>query len=451
MSEISASRVSLLRSAAFRLAVVQAAIFALIVSVLFFITWWSVGAYVEQRVHEIATDGLKKLTRILDASPGADHIEAERDLDENQHYGLFDANGRYLEGDIRIPVSGETNVRTPLGGRGAALVPLHVASGRIADGRRLVVGMDRRKADVLLGRFRRAFLTGGATGIAAALVVGFLTARRYLRRVEQIAAVAAQIDDGRLDTRLTVTDRRDEIDRLSAALNATWQRTESLVEGMRQLSTDVAHELRTPLAHLRFRLEKTRANLDAHSPARAVMDQSLNDVDRVLAVFRALLRISQIQSRQRRAGFETLDLSQLVSAVTADFGPLFEDEGRAVRLYVQNRIHIFGDRTLLEQLLVNLIENALRHTSQGTSVSVGLTQNGAVAELTVSDSGTGIPESQRERVLQRLVRLDTARTSPGMGLGLALVKAIADLHEATLELGDAQPGLCVTIRLPRAA
>ena len=448
MNSSSIGPVPLLRSAAFRLAVTQAAIFALIVTVLFGITWWTVGAYVEQRVHQIAADGLKKLTRTLNSQPLANRSEHELDLDENQHYGLFDQAGRHVAGEIQVLTGSEANIRVPIAGAAAAPVVLHVVAGSTIDGRRLVVGMDRRNADELLYRIQRAFLWAGAAGIGVALTAGFVTARRYLHRVEIIAAVTAQIVDGRLDTRLQVSSRHDEIDRLSAALNATWQRTESLLEGMRQLSTDVAHELRTPLSHLRFRLEKACARLDPQSPAHAAVSQSLDDVDHVLAVFRALLRISQIQARQRRAGFERLELSQLTGMVVADFMPLFEDEGRAVTVKLESAAQALGDRTLLEQLLVNLFENALRHTPRGTAIAVCLRRSGAATELTVSDAGTGIPEDQRARALQRMVRLDAGAASPGVGLGLALVKAIADLHEAQLELGDAGPGLRVTLRFP---
>ncbi len=151
------------------------------------------------------------------------------------------------------------------------------------------------------------------------------------------------------------------------------------------------------------------------------------------------------KSRQRQAGFDTLDLSQLAAAVVADYRPLVEDENRPLRTDIQSGVEIIGDRTLLEQLLVNLIENALRHTPRGTALTVRLVRVADLAQLSVTDAGPGIPENQREKVLQRLVRLDAARATPGAGLGLALVKAIADLHEAPLLLDDARPGLCVTI------
>jgi signal transduction histidine kinase len=450
MTDSPAPRIALLRSAAFRLAGLQAVIFAAIVVSLFGVVWWSVGAYVEQRVRDTATDELRVLTHLLEGAQ-SDGLQMDAlDVDQGEHYGLFDAGGRHLDGEIREAPARLGDVPVHILSEGPVPRLLHVVEERLADGRRLYVGFDRSRADALLVRLRRAFLAAGLTGVAAALLAGFVTARRYLRRVEQIAAVAAQIVDGQIETRLAVSNRHDEIDRLSAALNSTWQRSEQLLEGMRQLSTDIAHELRTPLAHLRFRLEQARASIDTRNPARAAMDRSIADVDHVLAVFGALLRIAQIQSRQRRAGFEKVDLSQLVGGVVADYRPLFEDEGRSLRADIQPGIGTVGDRPLLVQLLVNLIENVLRHTPPGVPLTVRLVRTADAARLSVEDAGPGIPSTQHERVLQRFVRLDVSRATLGTGLGLALVKAISDLHEAPLRLEELQPGLRITISLPLA-
>jgi signal transduction histidine kinase len=450
MIEPPAPRIALLRSAAFRLAGLQALIFAAIVVALFGVVWWSVGTYVEQRVRDTAADELRVLTHLLEGTE-ADGLQLDAlDVDQGEHYGLFDADGRHLEGEIRERPPRVGDVPVHILSEGPMPRPLYVVEERLADGRRLYVGFDRSRADALLLRLRRAFLAAGLTGVAAALLAGFVTARRYLRRVETIAAVAGRIVEGEIENRLPVSGRRDEIDQLSAALNATWQRSEQLLEGMRQLSTDIAHELRTPLAHLRFRLEQARASIDARNPARGAMDRSIADVDHVLAVFGALLRIAQIQTRQRRAGFGSVDLSQLVGGVVADYRPLFEDEGRSFRADIQPGISTVGDRPLLVQLLVNLIENVLRHTPPGVPLTVRLVRAADGARLSVEDAGPGIPATQHERVLQRFVRLDASRSTLGTGLGLALVKAISDLHEAPLRLEELQPGLRVTITLPLA-
>ncbi|MCC7257898.1 MAG: HAMP domain-containing protein [Gammaproteobacteria bacterium] len=439
----------LLRSGAFRLALMQAAVFAVISASLFGVTWWSVRQYIEQQIHAAARDELKELGNALAASGEAGlpaRVEAfQHGADE--YVGLFDPAGQRLAGDLEVlpEAEGDQGIRIHRrAGRIGPVVHAHVVRSRMGTGQWLVAGVNRREGDALLATVGRAFLGAGLLALVATLIGGFLTARRYLHRVATIADAAARIVEGRLETRLPVRDPPDEIDRLSVSLNAMWTRIEALLSGMRQISTDVAHELRTPLAHLRFRLERTRDGA-GDAGVRAALDASLQDVDHVLAVFGALLRIAQIEARERQAGFETLDLSQLIEATTGDYRPLFEDEGRLLETDIEPGLALTGDRTLLVQLLVNLLENILRHTPPGTRASVGLRRSAAGIVLTVADAGPGIAADQRERVLRPLVRLDLARTGPGAGLGLALVKAISDLHEARLELADAAPGLCIRI------
>jgi len=445
------SRPLLFRSSSFRLALIQGAVFALIVALLFGVTWWAIAAYVERQVHVAARDELQELASAI-GSPGQDEATSRAGAFQHgvgEFVGFFDAGGHWLAGDFAVlpEIEGDLQIRMRRAdGSLTSSMNVHVVRERSAAGQWLVAGVSRRDADALLARVGRAFLGAGLLGLLAALVAGFVTSRRYLRRVEAIADAASRIVEGRLETRLALGTRGDEIDRLSESLNAMWARIEALLAGMKQVSTDIAHELRTPLAHLRFRLERAMAAAGDEGAVRQAIDASLLDVDRVLAVFAALLRIAQIQSRDRQAGFSRIDLSQLVDATVGDYQPLFEDEGRVLVSQVEPALVIVGDRTLLAQLLVNLFENILRHTAKGTSAELTLQRLGEGVELKVSDAGPGIDEHERERVLHRLVRLDPARGGSGAGLGLALVKAIADLHEARLDLADARPGLCIRIR-----
>lgn len=446
------SRSQLIRSSSFRLALIQGAVFALIVCLLCGVTWWFVAEYVERQVHAAARDELEELRRAI-GSPAEN--DATMRASRFQHgagefVGFFDARGHRLAGDFAVLPESEGDLRVRMrraDGSLTTLMHVHVVRSRSAGGQWLAAGVSRRDADALLERVDRAFLGAGLLALLAALVAGYLTSRRYLRRVEAIADAASRIVEGRLETRLVLGTRGDEIDRLSESLNAMWARIEALVAGMKQVSTDIAHELRTPLAHLRFRLERARESPGDAAAVGNAIEASLTDVDRVLAVFAALLRIAQIESRDRRAGFAGFDLSHLVDATAGDYQPLFEDEGRQLESQVESGLVIVGDRALLAQLLVNLFENILRHTPKGTRAALTLQRLGAGVELTVSDAGPGIEEHERERVLHRLVRLDPARGGRGAGLGLALVKAIADLHEARLDLADAKPGLCIRIRL----
>jgi signal transduction histidine kinase len=441
------------RSGAFRLAVLQAVVFALVSLSLFGVTWWAVRQYVEQQIHSASRDELDELTRAL-ASASAPALVAK--FASFQHgtgefVGLFDSQGRRLAGDFELMPSSEGDLRIRVTGSGARpeeWVDAHVVSSRFHGTYFLAAGVDRHDGDELLETVGRAFLVAGLMALVAALAGGFLTARRYLRRVEIIADAAGRIVEGKLDTRLSIGLRGDEIDRLSGSLNAMWARIEALLSSMKQISSDVAHELRTPLSHLRFRLERTR-NEAADPAVKAALDSSLQDVDRVLALFAALLRIAQIESRERRADFKSLQFSQLLKATVADLEPLFEDEERALQVDISPDVVVVGDATLLVQLVVNLLENVLRHTPRATQASIRLGLRNDDVELEICDAGTGVPVEQRERVLRPLVQLNLARSNVGAGLGLTLVKAIADLHGAELELSDGRPGLCVRLRFPK--
>lgn len=249
---------------------------------------------------------------------------------------------------------------------------VHVVESSLPDGRRLYVGVDRESVDELRERLGQAFVLATLAGIVVALASGFLASRRYLRRIDEIAAAAAQIVDGQLATRLPEGRRKDEIDRLSAALNATGNASSPCWKACGECPptsrTNCARRL--PISGSGWKRRGPRPTLTPR-PGLA-MDRSIADVDHVLNVFGALLRIAQIQTRQRRAGFERLDLSQLVSGLVADYRPVFEDEGRVLSADIAPGIEIVGDRTLLIQLVVNLIENALRHTPRGVPVALRL-------------------------------------------------------------------------------
>jgi signal transduction histidine kinase len=239
------------------------------------------------------------------------------------------------------------------------------------------------------------------------------------------------------------------MDQLAVNLNAMLDRIQALMESLKRVSDDIAHDLRTPLSRLRHRLEAARGRTGPEGDA--VIEQSLAEVDAILETFSALLRISQIEAGARRAAFAEVSLERILSTLSEAYAPVAEDRGQRLKTVRTAVPPILGDRELLTQMVANLIENSIRHCPPGVEITVALALENGAPLLSIADTGPGIPARERENVLRRFYRLESSRTTPGSGLGLALVKAVADLHGASIELADNSPGLRVTVRFPPPA
>jgi signal transduction histidine kinase len=266
-----------------------------------------------------------------------------------------------------------------------------------------------------------------------------------MRRVEVINRASERIMDGDLSGRLPAgggATQGDEFDRLSHNLNKMLDRIEKLVDGLRQVSTDIAHDLRSPLARLCRSLENVRADAaERSSPTHlAAIETAMAQADDLLATFGALLRIAQIESRAARLVFRSVDLSSVVTTVLEVYRPAAEEKRQALYGYIAESVHVSGDRVLLTQMVANLAENAIRHSPEGASIEIELQSASLQGPLlTISDNGPGIPLSEREKVFRRFYRLDASRGSPGNGLGLSLVAAVAELHGTTVQLAERTP------------
>jgi signal transduction histidine kinase len=299
----------------------------------------------------------------------------------------------------------------------------------------------------ILGSF--AWIIGAA--ILLAVAGATVLSARYLRRIDAIIRTCRHVEAGGFGERVPVGQSRGQLDRLSATINAMLERIAGLMDSLRQVSSDIAHDLRTPLTRLRQRLEAARDSGAPAGPASAV-EGALADCDTILAVFSALLRISQIESGTRRASFTEVRLDELLRRMLEIYQPVAEDGGQCLRLQcpdTASSLTVAGDRMLLTQMLSNLVENAIRHAGPGARIQIQGGSTGGEVRVQVIDSGPGIPLQEREKVFHRLYRLERSRNTPGNGLGLALVAAIAKLHRCRISLSDAAPGLCVTLTLPR--
>jgi signal transduction histidine kinase len=236
------------------------------------------------------------------------------------------------------------------------------------------------------------------------------------------------------------------MDQLAINLNAMLDRIEVLLDSLKRVSDDIAHDLRTPLSRLRRGLESARESARAQKDCGPELEDAITEVDAILETFSALLRIAQIEAGTRRAAFGEVNLRQVATDAVQTYVAVAEDRRQQVSADLDGTVTVQGDRELLTQMIVNLIENSIRHCPAGTRISVRLASESEGPVLTVSDNGPGIPPAEREKVLRRFYRLETSRTTPGSGLGLALVKAVADLHGAGLDLANNAPGLRVTVR-----
>ena len=282
------------------------------------------------------------------------------------------------------------------------------------------------------------------------LVGGGFMSRNVLRRLDTINRTSAQIVAGDFSRRIPLAGTHDEFDLLAENLNRMLERTERLMKGMREVVDSVAHDLRTPLNRLRNRLEEMQRHAEPDSNGSADIDAAIAETDRLIGTFNALLLIAEADSGIMRGSMAPIDLSTVVADVAELYEPLAEEKGVALSMAPSGVMMVDGNRSLIGQALANLIDNAIKYTPAGGRVDVSAVETPSGVDLTVADSGPGIPTEDRARVLERFVRLESSRNSPGTGLGLSLVAAVARLHEAKLILGDNNPGLKATISFPRA-
>ncbi|MCE7030346.1 sensor histidine kinase [Jiella avicenniae] len=327
---------------------------------------------------------------------------------------------------------------------------IFLALGEAIGPYRVMLGRNSHILDETQEIILSAMWIGGLVTAVLALIGGFLVSRGPTRRVDAIALTTRQIVEGRFDLRLPVSRRGDELDRLAADINAMLARIEMLLSSLRQVSTDIAHDLRTPLARLRQRLDAVRRKPRAAGEYEAAIDAAIEESDAAIATFHALLRIAQIEAGTRRSRFRTVDLAALVEKTAEVYEEVAADAGHRLVARDLDRVDVEGDEELLTQLLANLIENAINHVPAPGRIEITLRRAGDRVHLDVADDGPGVPEAERAKIFRRLYRLDQSRTTPGSGLGLSLVAAIAELHGGTATALDNRPGLRIRTDMPLA-
>jgi len=319
---------------------------------------------------------------------------------------------------------------------------------RLSGGYLLLVGRDIHDLEVTKRRIVTTLLWGLAITLVLGAIGSIMMGRSTLRRIETINQVSREIMSGDLSRRIPSRDTNDDFDILADNLNAMLDQIEILMESVRRVSDNIAHDLRTPLARLRNHLEELHLDLPSADAKRASVEQALEEADNLLNTFNALLRIARIESHDIRDSFAEVDIGELIRDVVDLYEPLAEAKQLDFASEVQTRFRFHCDRDLLFQALANLVDNAIKYTPEQGRVTLRLQADDGGARLELSDSGPSIPSELRDKVFQRFFRLEQSRTTPGNGLGMSLVQAVVQLHGLSITLDDNHPGLKVSIGFP---
>jgi signal transduction histidine kinase len=444
------------RGIGFRIAALTALLVLISMLVLGATAFSFVSSTMQQRLR---TSIRREVATLLPHARSPTIAELRREIVDRMHnkgprqffYSLTSSQGAQIVGDSWLQISkpGWHRIDLKDGEQQGALSEDVIAYGMAFAGQNVLsVGRDARwiteVEDELLEILGWTLLGGVLLSMITAAIVKTLLARRF----SSLAATATAIMNGNLTQRMAVTGADDDFDRLSKTLNVMLDRLAGLMENLEQVSNDIAHDLRTPLTRLRRLLEWARSEKASPSEREAAVEDGIAETDALLSTFTAVLRIAQIDAGVPRSGIECTNLSTIVGAVVEAYEPNITDGGRRLKTSLMPDVCIDGDRDLLAQMLSNLLENAVTHTPSGTTIKVALRQLENGAELCVSDDGPGVPPTEREQIFRRFYRMERSRTTPGTGLGLNLVAAVAHLHEAKVAVEDNQPGLRIAVRFP---
>jgi signal transduction histidine kinase len=452
----------LLQTSTFRLAALYLAVFALSVGAILAYVYWNTALLIERQIEAAVRSEMAVLGEQVAHSGVEGLIEAVRrrsTQNPGSVYLLTNFLGRRLAGNLdalpEAAVKGEGWIEFSYSVETFEGLEHHRARAyhlRLPNGSVLLVGRDIEERRRFAALIRRTLYFALGFTVLLGLVGGLLMSRNFLHRIDSITAASRSIMAGDLSQRVPVSGSGDELDQLSVSLNQMLDQIERLMAGMKEISSNVAHDLRTPLTRLRSRVE---AALRTGEPAaqKAALEKTIEEADSLLATFNALLSIARTEAGQVLEALKPVDLRELVTDLAELFAPMAEELGGSLELSANDTVMVKADRQLLAQALSNLLDNALKYGvapgRNSPEIALSLKHSADEAIIAVADRGPGIPDKDRGRVTERFVRLDRARTLPGSGLGLSLAQAIARLHNGKLLLKDNAPGLLVELVLPR--
>jgi len=450
--------IELFRTSTFRLALSYFGLFAISVLALLGLIYYDTVVYADQQLDETIDAEITGLAEQYRQRGLSGLITVIQERSDPGHGGstlylLTDRQQRPLAGNL----SGWPDATVgPDGWMRFSLEPVgtngrrHVAQATsflLTGGYQLLVGRDLAERTNFQGRIVEALLWAGGLTMALGLLGGLVMSRGVLARIEAINRASDRVMEGEFSRRIPVRGTGDEFDRLAQNLNLMLDRIERLMEGMRQVTDNIAHDLRSPLSRLRSRIEAALLDREG-TDYRAVLEETIDEADHLMATFNALLDIAEAQAGTPRAAMSELDLGALLRDLADLYEPVAEEKGLSFAARITAMpLELRGNRHLLSRALANLIENAIKYTPEG-GITVAATTEGETVRIVVADSGPGVPEEARERVFDRFYRLEASRTTPGNGLGLSLARAVIRLHGGDIRLEDNAPGLRAVITLP---
>ena len=450
----------LLRSTAFRLAASYLAVFIVSSVTLAGFVSWSAALLIEHQVQDVVdleAGGLSDRYREHGVT-GLAELIAERlrqDSDRRSIYLLLGPDGGRLAGNLygwpsrQAESDGWVKFTAERIGDRLPAAEVMARAYSLPEGYDLLVGRALTDAKRVDQAINRALVWGLGMTIVLGIAGAIFSARHLVQRVESMSKTAYSILSGDMKSRMKLSGSQDEFDHLARSFNDMMDEIEHLVDSIRTVSDNIAHDLRTPLNRLRSRMDVALLSGADAQELSEVLEASLQDADHLLGTFNAVLAISQAESGARLNHFERLDPAILARDVAELYEPLAQEKLQSLTVLLEDGHCIYGDRHLLFQTLANLVDNAVKYTPSKGVIKIHAMKKGDKVALVVEDSGPGIAESERDRVLERFVRLDATRTTPGNGLGLSLVRAVAALHGAQLRMDDNDPGLCVSLLFPQ--
>lgn len=446
----------ILRSAGLRFAAIYAALLTASAAALVLFLWWSTAGLLDRQTQAaISADAQDLADRFQSGGVPALILTLDDRLAQNVEddaiYLLADSAMHRLAGNLDRwpPAIGSSGPWYELavqraGARTLALVRAYGLPG----GLHLLIGRDVEVRAQLRSLLTHALLWALLVVLAMASIGAVIVRALFRRRLAGVSTTAAAIAAGDFARRVQLSGRGDEFDQLAETINDMLDRIARLMQGVRDVSNAIAHDLRTPITRARARLEDAALHAATQDELRAAIERATADLDAIVAVFQALLRIAEIEAGSRRAAFAAVDLAPLLADVAELYGAVAEEKGVAVAVHVPGRLPVFGDRELIQQAIANLLDNAVKFSPAGKQVRLTASAVPDGVQIRVADQGPGIPAADRKRATERFFRGESARNTPGAGLGLALVQAVAQLHGGTLALQDGVPGLVAIISLP---